>query len=55
MANTSLSFKVVFRGALLKINITKNKIVVTNESEQTITLAVYDKEYLSSGHMKVAI
>jgi maltose phosphorylase len=35
----------MFRGALLKINVTKENIVITNESSKELTLSVYGNDY----------
>ncbi|MHC1683615.1 MAG: glycoside hydrolase family 65 protein [Clostridiaceae bacterium] len=51
----SFSFKVMFRGALLKVNIKKDKVVITNESEKDITLVVNKKEYTIKGVSEVTI
>lgn len=51
----SFSFKVMFRGALLKVNIKKDKVVITNESEKDITLVVNKKEYTVKGVSEVTI
>lgn len=49
----SFSFKVMFRGALLKVNIKKHRIIITNESEQHITLSVNDKDYIIGNELEI--
>ncbi|GIM27446.1 maltose phosphorylase [Clostridium polyendosporum] len=50
----SFSFKVMFRGALLKVNIKKDKVAITNESQQGITLAVNGKDYTIAGVSEIS-
>ncbi|MBC2579519.1 glycoside hydrolase family 65 protein [Clostridium sp. DJ247] len=50
----SFSFKVMFRGALLKVNIKKDKVVITNESEKNITLSVNGKDYTMVGFSEIS-
>lgn len=45
----SFSFKVMFRGSLLEIKITKENVVITNEEEKDITVKVNNKEYSIKG------
>ncbi|MCY6484865.1 glycoside hydrolase family 65 protein [Clostridium aestuarii] len=42
---TSYSFKVMFRGALLKVNVTKAGIKIFNESNTEVAFLIYDKDY----------
>jgi maltose phosphorylase len=51
----SFSFKVMFRGALLKVNIKKDKVIITNESKQIITLVVDGDNYTIKGESEVTI
>jgi maltose phosphorylase len=51
----SFSFKVMFRGALLKVNIKKDKVIITNESKQIITLVVDDDNYTIKGEREFTI
>lgn len=46
----SFSFKIMFRGALLKINVTKENIIITNESSKNLSLNVNSKEYTVKGN-----
>jgi maltose phosphorylase len=46
----SFSFKVMFRGTLLKINVTKENIIITNESLKDLTLAVNNNDYTVKGN-----
>jgi maltose phosphorylase len=41
----SFSFKVMFRGALLKVTVNKNSVILNNESATNLTVVVKDKEY----------
>jgi maltose phosphorylase len=41
----SFSFKVMFRGALLKVTVNKNCVILNNESAIDLTVVVKDKEY----------
>lgn len=45
----SYSFKILFRKNLLRIKIAAEKIEITNESAEPITLWVYDQQYTISG------
>jgi maltose phosphorylase len=41
----SFSFKVMFRGALLNINVTKENIIISNESNVELAIEVRGNEY----------
>lgn len=41
----SFSFKIMFRGALLKIDVTKENIIISNDSTKDLTLSVRSKDY----------
>jgi trehalose/maltose hydrolase-like predicted phosphorylase len=45
----------MFRGALLKVNIKKDKVIITNESKQIITLVVDGDNYTIKGESEVTI
>lgn len=47
---TSFSFKVMFRGALLNINVTKDNIIITNESDKELSLVVKGISYIINGN-----
>ncbi|OPJ64204.1 glycoside hydrolase family 65 protein [Clostridium oryzae] len=51
----SFSFKVMFRGTLLKIDISKENVVVTNEAEQELTITIYDEDILIPGEETTVI
>ncbi|ERI94328.1 kojibiose phosphorylase family protein [Clostridiales bacterium oral taxon 876 str. F0540] len=51
----SFSFKVMFRGALLKVNVTKENVVITNESNVELTVAVNGKDYSVKGNEDLAV
>ena len=51
----SFSFKVVFRGSLLKVNVTKDKVIISNETNQGVTLTVYGKDYDLKGNDAITI
>jgi len=51
----SFSFKVMFRGTLLKVNIKKDKVIITNESKEIITLVVDGDNYTIEGESEVTI
>lgn len=40
---TSYSFKICFRGALLKVAVLKDEVVISNESDVSLVLSVYGK------------
>lgn len=42
---TSFSFKVMFRGARLQVQVTGNNILVTNETETPAAIRIYDTSY----------
>lgn len=46
----SFSFKILFREALLKINVTKEKIIISNETSKELTLSVHGKDYCINGN-----
>ncbi|MGE4288414.1 MAG: glycoside hydrolase family 65 protein [Salinivirgaceae bacterium] len=51
----SYSFKIRFRGSVLKINALKNKVEVQNYSNNELNLVVFEKEYTLSGNNKLTI
>ncbi|MEQ8197666.1 MAG: glycosyl hydrolase family 65 protein, partial [Clostridiaceae bacterium] len=50
----AFSFKLMFRGALLKVNINKNGVIVSNESSEEITVTVNGKDYKVKGQTEIA-
>lgn len=46
---TSFSFKVMFRGARLNVNVTEDSITVTNETDTPAAIVIYDRSYTVSG------
>lgn len=42
---TSFSFKVMFRGSRLKVNVTADSIIVVNETETPAPIRIYDQSY----------
>lgn len=52
---SSFSFKVMFRGARLNVNVTDKDITVSNETETAVDVRIYDHEYnvSSLGSIKV--
>lgn len=44
----SFSFKVMSRGSRLKVNVTDNNVTVTNETETSVSIKVYDQSYTVS-------
>lgn len=51
----SISFKITFRKSLLEIKMTKDNVVVSNETEKDVELRINDKDYLIKGNQKLAI
>jgi maltose phosphorylase len=51
----SFSFKVMFRGALLKINVTKESVIISNESTVGLDLFVYGKQYSIAANDQLTI
>lgn len=49
----SFSFNIMFRGALLKINIKKNQVIITSESKQYIDVSVNGKNYKATGRIEI--
>jgi len=45
----SYSFKIMFRGARLKVSVTDLGVTVTNETEVPASLTIYDKEFIVNG------
>lgn len=45
----SYSFKIMFRGARLKVSVTDLNVTVTNETEIPASIMIYDKEYTVNG------
>ncbi|MEQ8153507.1 MAG: glycoside hydrolase family 65 protein [Clostridiaceae bacterium] len=50
----AFSFKLMFRGALLKVNINKDGVIVSNESSEEITVTVNGKDYKVKGQTEIA-
>lgn len=50
---TSFSFKVMFRGARLKVNATADSIIVTNESDTPAAIRIYDQSYTVDANSQV--
>lgn len=50
---TSFSFKVMFRGARLKVNATADSIIVTNESDTPAAIRIYDQSYTVEANSQV--
>ncbi|AIQ46151.1 maltose phosphorylase [Paenibacillus sp. FSL R7-0273] len=46
---TSYSFKIMFRGSRLKVNVTDAQITVTNETDVPAALTIHGKEYTVNG------
>jgi maltose phosphorylase len=51
----SYSFKIRFRGSVLKINALKNKVEVHNFSHNELNLVIFEKEYTLSGNNKLTV
>lgn len=51
----SYSFKVMFRGSLLKATVTKNDITIYNESNTDIPICIHDKGYIVKGFNSLII
>ncbi len=51
----SFSFKIVFRGALLKINVTDETILITNETEISTPVIVHGNKYEINGNDTLSI
>ncbi|NMA90986.1 MAG: glycoside hydrolase family 65 protein [Amphibacillus sp.] len=53
----SFSFKIVFRGARLKVQVDQEKVTITNESNTPVDLHVYDEQHKLNGNstLQVAI
>ena len=49
----SFSFKVMFRGNLLKVNIKKHKVIITSENKKLITLSVNGKDYTTENEIEI--
>ncbi|MBU3113015.1 glycoside hydrolase family 65 protein [Clostridium lacusfryxellense] len=47
---SSLSFKIMFRGALLNIKFTTNKFIIQNETNVPINISVYKNDYYLNGN-----
>ncbi len=46
---TSYSFKIMFRGSRLKVNVTDAQVTVTNETDVPAALTIHGKEYTVNG------
>ncbi|MDA3891436.1 MAG: glycoside hydrolase family 65 protein [Salinivirgaceae bacterium] len=51
----SYSFKVRFRGSVLKVNASKNSVEVENQSSNDVSLVLFDKEYKVKGNDSLTI
>ncbi|UCH15057.1 MAG: glycoside hydrolase family 65 protein, partial [Bacteroidales bacterium] len=51
----SYSFRVLFRGSIIEVNVSKNKIIFNNHSEKTVDLKVYDKNFKLAKHLETDI
>ena len=51
----SYSFKLIFRGSLLKISVKKDSITIYNESEITAPMTIYGNDYSISGFTETQI
>jgi maltose phosphorylase len=51
----SYSFKIRFRGSVLKINALKNKVEVHNYSNNELKLVIFEKEYTLNGNNKLTV
>jgi maltose phosphorylase len=51
----SYSFKILYRESQLKVEVSKNKVVIKNESPNQVFLFVYDKEYQLKGISHIEI
>jgi maltose phosphorylase len=51
----AFSFKVMFRGALLKITVAKESVIISNESTVGLDLFVYGKQYAIGGNEQLTI
>jgi len=51
----SYSFRIVFRGSLLRVKVTASATEVINESDIPTTVSVYGKDLIISGHSKKSI
>ncbi|MGH4049781.1 MAG: glycoside hydrolase family 65 protein [Clostridium sp.] len=49
----AFSFKVMFRGNLLKVNIKKHKVIITSENKKLITLSVNGKDYTTGDEIEI--
>ncbi|MFD0792998.1 glycoside hydrolase family 65 protein [Mucilaginibacter litoreus] len=51
----AFSFRIGFRGISLKVLVSKNEILIKNQSNQTLTVNVYDNGYLISPSSETAV
>ena len=49
------SFKIRFRGAIIKVTVLKNRVEVENFTNTTIQLVIFDEEYKLIGNNKISI
>ena len=49
------SFKIVFRGSLLKINIDKSNVEISNESDKALTLKIFNEVVSIQGNSSIII
>lgn len=51
----SFSFNVMFRGAILKVNVGENSIIVTNETDVSAAVRIYEESFTVEGHGEVKL
>ena len=51
----SYSFRINFRNTILKINVTKAKVIIENLSDKDLTLMLYDQEQFIGGNKKAEV
>ncbi|MFD1175595.1 glycoside hydrolase family 65 protein [Paenibacillus puldeungensis] len=49
----SFSFKAMFRGARLKVNVTEDSIIVVNETDSPAAVRIYDQSYTVGGNAEI--
>ena len=52
---TAYSFKINFRGALLKIEVNKTKIEVSNLSDQEVSIKIFENQQTLNKHSKLYV
>lgn len=51
----SFSFKAMFRGSRLKVNVTEDSIIVANETDIPAAVRVYDQSYTVGGNAEIKV